>query len=94
MLHLPFHLSLALTLEGLRTWAVIANVQYNFKKVYGYVDKAIGEAPNVFRLEEFNATTGSAIVTALNTTIKSFGFEESASWTSMQTALTKMRLAW
>jgi hypothetical protein len=94
MLHLPFHLSLALTLEGLRTWAVIANVQYNFKKVYGYIDKVIGETPDVFRLEEFNATTGDEIVNTLNDTIKSFGFDDSASWASMQTALTKLRLGW
>jgi len=94
MLHLPFHLCLALTLEGLRTWTVIANVQYNFQKVYGYVDKVIGETPDVFRLEEFNSTTGAQIVSTLNDTVKSFGFDESSSWDYMQTALTKLKLAW
>jgi hypothetical protein len=94
MLHLPFHLSLALTLEGLRTWTVIANVQYNFNKVYGYIEKVIGETPDVFRLEEFNATTGADIVDSLNSTAKAFKFDKSASWDYMQTALTKMDLAW
>lgn len=94
MLHFPFHLCLALTLEGLRTWTVIANVQYNFKKINGYVAKVIGETPNVYRLQEFNATTGDKIVNTLNTTIISFGFDKSATWGSMQTALTKMRLSW
>jgi hypothetical protein len=94
MLHLPFHLSLALTLEGLRTWTVIANVQYNFKKVYGYIEKVIGETPDVFRLDEFNATTGAEIVDSLNSTAKTFKFDKSASWDYMQTALTQMKLAW
>ena len=94
MLHLPFHLSLALTLEGLRTWTVIANVQYNFKKVNGYIEKVIGETPDVFRLDEFNATTGAEIVDSLNSTAKTFKFDKSASWDYMQTALTKMNLAW
>jgi hypothetical protein len=94
MLHFPFHLCLALTLEGLRTWTVIANVQYNFKKINGYIDKAIGQTPNVYRLQEFNATTGEKIVSTLNNTIVSFGFDKSATWGSMQTTLIKMRLAW
>jgi hypothetical protein len=94
MLHLPFHLSLALTLEGLRTWTIIANVQYNFQKVYGYLDKVIGDTPDVFRVEEFNATTGAKIVSTLNDTVKTFGFDKSSSWGSMQTALTKLDLAW
>ena len=94
MLHLPFHLSLALTLEGLRTWTVIANVQYNFNKVYGYLEKVIGETPDVFRLEEFNATMGANIVDSLNSTAKTFKFDKSSSWDSMQAALTKMDLAW
>ena len=94
MLHLPFHLSLALTLEGLRTWTVIANVQYNFKKVYSYIDKIIGETPDVFRLEEIDAKTGDKVVSTLNDTVKSLGFEDSASWDSMQTALTNLRLGW
>ena len=94
MLHLPFHLSLALTLEGLRTWTVIANVQYNFKKVYGYINKIIGETPDVFRLEEIDAKTGDKVVSTLNDTVRSLGFEDSASWDSMQTALTNLRLGW
>jgi hypothetical protein len=94
MLHLPFHLSLALTLEGLRTWTVIANVQYNFKKISGYVDSVIGQTPDVYRLQELNATTGDAIVSTLNKTIVSLGFDKSDSWDYMQTALNKMRLSW
>jgi hypothetical protein len=94
MLHLPFHLSLALTLEGLRTWTIIANVQYNFDKVYGYIDKVIGQTPDVYRLDQFNATTGSEIVNTLNDTIKSFGFDDSSSWPYMQNALTKLNLSW
>lgn len=94
MLHLPFHLCLALTLEGLRTWTIIANVQYNFKKVSGYMDKVIGETPNVFRLSEFNATTGNTIVSTINKTITDFGFDDTDSWPSMQTALAKLNLAW
>ena len=94
MLHLPFHLFLALTLEGLRTWTIIANVQYNFKKIYGYVDEVIGQTPDVFRLQELNATTGDAIVDTLNKTIVSFGFDKASTWSYMQTALTKLRLGW
>lgn len=94
MLHLPFHLSLALTLEALRTWAIISNVQYNFKKIYGYIDKIIGQTPNVFRLEEFNATSGAQIVDYFNETATSLGFDKSASWDEMQTALAKLRLGW
>jgi hypothetical protein len=94
MLHLPFHLCLALTLEGLRTWTIIANVQYNFKKVYGYIDKVIGQMPDVYRLGELPPDTGGQVVASLNDTVKSFGFEDSSSWPSMQTALSKMDLAW
>jgi hypothetical protein len=94
MLHLPFHLCLALTLEGLRTWTIIANVQYNYKKVYGYIDKVIGQTPEVYNLDEFNSTTGDKIVKTLNDTIISFGFEKSATWGLMQKALTQMQLGW
>ncbi|KAH7312803.1 bacterial low temperature requirement A protein-domain-containing protein [Rhexocercosporidium sp. MPI-PUGE-AT-0058] len=94
MLHLPFHLSLALTLEGLRTWTIIANVQYNFKKVGGYLDKAIGETPNVYRLSELSAAQGTKIVSVVNKTIIDFGFDDTDSWPLMQTALTKLNLAW
>ena len=94
MLHLPFHLCLALTLEGLRTWTIIANVQYNFKKVSSILSKTIGETPDVFRLSEFNAATGSKIVDTLNKTVTNFGFDDTDSWSSMQTALIKLNLAW
>lgn len=94
MLHLPFHLCLALTLEGLRTWTIVANVQYNFKKVYGYIDSVVDQTFNVYRMEELNATTGNNIISTLNSTILSFGFDKSDSWGYMQTALTKMRLSW
>jgi hypothetical protein len=94
MLHLPFHLCLALTLEGLRTWTIIANVQYNFKKVYGYIDKVIGETPDVYRLGELTPEKGAQVVATLNDTVKDFGFDESTSWPLMQTALTKLNLTW
>lgn len=69
-------------------------MQYNFKKVYGYVDKVIGETPNVFRLEEFDAAAGAKIVDSLNATVSTLGFEKTASWGGMQAALTKLRLGW
>lgn len=94
MLHLPFHLCLALTLEGLRTWTVIANVQYNFNRINGYVDEIIGATPDVFRLQELNSTMGIKIVKALNDTVKSFGLGKSDGWPNMQTALTKLQLSW
>lgn len=94
MLHLPFHLCLALTLEGLRTWTIIANVQYNFKKIYGYLDKVIGNTPDVYRLGELSPDTGAKIVSTLNDTVNSFGFDDSTSWDSIQTVLSKLRLAW
>ena len=94
MLHLPFHLCLALTLEGLRTWTIISNVQYNFKKIYGYIDQVIGQTPNVFRLEELDSSTGDKIVKTLNETVKSFGLDKSDSWSSMQKALTNLSLGW
>jgi hypothetical protein len=94
MLHLPFHLCLALTLEGLRTWTIIANVQYNFNKVYGYVDQIVGQTPDVFRLGELSPEIGSKVVSTLNKTAASFGFDKAASWNSMQAALTKMNLTW
>ncbi|KAH6692728.1 hypothetical protein F5X68DRAFT_229078 [Plectosphaerella plurivora] len=94
ILHLPFHLSLALTLEGLRTWTIIANVQYNFKKVYGYIDQVIGNSPDIFRLGEIAPDKGSKIVDTLNKTVKTFGFDDSSSWKNMQAALVKLNLAW
>jgi hypothetical protein len=94
MFHLPFHLALALTLEGLRTWTIIANVQYNFHKIYDYVNVVIGQTPDVFRLDQFNATTGSQIVKTLNETLKGMKFDDSSSWDSMQNALTKLNLTW
>lgn len=94
MLHLPFHLSLALTLEGLRTWTIIANVQYNFKKVSGIMAGVMQTTPDVFRMSEFNATTGNTIVKSINKTITDFGFDVTDSWPSMQYALNKMNLAW
>lgn len=94
MLHLPFHLSLALTLEGLRTWTIIANVQYNFKKVSGFLDGVMHDTPDVYRLSEFNSTTGNIITKNINKTIINFGFETTDSWPLMQNALNKLNLAW
>jgi hypothetical protein len=94
MLHLPFHLSLALTLEGLRTWTIIDNVQYNFQKIYGYLDKAIGETPNVNNLDEFSAEQGSNIVRTLNDTIQSFKFEMKVGPNYIDKALKSLNMTW
>jgi len=94
MLHLPFHLCLALTLEGLRTWTVVANIQYNFGKIYGYIDKVIGQMPNVYRLGEIDATTGAEVVKVLNDTIIGFGFEDAKTWKYMQSTLKSLQLGW
>ena len=59
-----------------------------------FVDKVIGETPDVFRLGELAPEKGAQVVTALNNTVKDFGFDESASWPSMQVALTKLNLTW
>jgi hypothetical protein len=94
MLHLPFHLALALTLEGLRTWTIIDNVQYNFQKIYGYVDRLIGETPDINNLDEFSPQQGADIVSALNDTIQSFKFEMKAGTNYIDEALASLGRAW
>ena len=70
-------------------------MQYNFQKIYGYLDKVVGETPDVNNLDDFSSKQGSDIVNSLNDTINSFKFEMKAgSPNYIQKALTSLNMTW